>query len=97
MGFSRITFSQDVREAEVEAHSGYCRIKNCLTKIHSFHHRLPNTKPNQKRFPLFLQSAFNCAGVCFVHHEHHASVQGLDISEREAAAYEQYFQQLKGK
>lgn len=84
------TFSQTVREAEANAHSGYCRVKPCIERIHSFHHRLPNTKANNKNYPLFLQSQFNCAGVCLRHHEHHASVPGLDISEREAAAFEAY-------
>lgn len=97
MSFTRITFKAGVREAEAQAHSGYCRVKNCVEKIHSFHHRLANTKPNQKRFPLFLQSQFNCAGVCEPHHVNNASVPGLNVSEREAVAYELYLQNLEGK
>ena len=56
----------------------------------SFHHRLPNKTEHQKRFPLFLQSQFNCAGVCNDHHEGHAGIPGLDVNVKEAAAYEEY-------
>lgn len=97
MRFVVETFSHDVREAESNAHSGFCRVKDCFSKVHSFHHRIPNTQVNLKLFPLFLQSAFNCAGVCEMHHVHHAAVPGLDISVREAAAYEQYLQNQKEK
>jgi len=84
------TFSNEVREAEWTAHNGYCRVEGCTEKIHSFHHRLPNTKANRKEFPLFLHSPFNCAGLCFNHHEGHRSVPNLDITEREAEIYERY-------
>lgn len=92
MSFARRTFSQDIRERESEAHSGYCRVKGCWQKIHSFHHRLANTIINNKHFPMFMQSQFNCAGVCEPHHIHNAAVAGLNISFREAVAYEQYLE-----
>lgn len=88
------TFSVEVKIRESEAHTGYCRIKGCVKKIHSFHHRLPNTKSNQKKYPLFLQSQFNIAGLCDVHHINHSST-GIDITEREAAAYEEYLKLME--
>jgi hypothetical protein len=86
-------FSLIVREREYDAHNGYCRIKGCVKKIHSFHHRLPNTKSNRKLYPKFIDSQFNCAGLCDHHHTFHASEAG-DITVKEAVIYEQYLEEI---
>lgn len=96
MGFTRETFPEGTRRAEADIHHGFCRVKGCFRKIHSFHHRVPNTKANRKRFPLFIQSQLNCAGLCFEHHEGH-STAGVDISEKEAEVYELFLQELAGQ
>jgi len=88
-------FSDLVRQDEREAHNGYCRVEGCLELIHSFHHRCPNTKGNRKKYPLFLQSPFNCAGLCIGHHEGHKTA-GVDVTEREAAVYEGHLSQIGG-
>jgi len=87
------TFDEKTRQYESDAHTGYCRIEKCVNRIHSFHHRLPNTIANRKNFPLFLQSIFNIAGLCFEHHTYHSSV-GVDITEREAMAYEAFLREF---
>ena len=89
------TFSEQVRYDENKAHHGYCRVKGCTNKIHSFHHRLPNEKAYRKKFPLFIQSPFNCAGLCYDHHEGHAT-SGVDITEREAQVYENFLYEKEG-
>jgi len=88
------TFSQEIRMREMQAHNGYCRVKGCLKKIHSFHHRIPNTRYNRERFPLLIQHQFNCAGVCDEHHINHKSVACLDISQEEAQIYEQALKEM---
>lgn len=90
-------FSDGVKQAEYDAHNGYCRIENCGQKIDDYHHRFPNTKVNQKLFPLFLQSIFNCAGICRHHHQRHTMVPGLKITEAETRIYEEYLRCLMRK
>jgi len=87
-------FSEEVRSNEYSIHNGYCRVKGCVNKIHSFHHRIENTKHNRKKFPLFIQSQMNCAGLCEQHHVNHSSVSCLDISVQEAEAYENWLGEL---
>ena len=90
------TFSEQVRYDENVAHNGYCRVRGCVKKIHSYHHRLPNTKSNRAKYPLFIQSCFNIAGLCFDDHEGHAT-SGVDITDREAQMYENFLQSLQSK
>jgi len=90
-------FSEEVRTNEYNVHNGYCRVKGCTNKIHSFHHRIENTKYNRKKFPLFIQSQMNCAGLCDQHHINHSSVACLDINEQEAMHYEKYLEDLISK
>ncbi len=91
------TFSEQVRYDENKAHHGFCRVKDCVERVHSYHHRLPNTQPNRKKFPLFIQSPFNCAALCFDHHEGHATA-GVDITDLEAEVYERFLtKNIKGR
>ena len=84
------TFSKEVREAMLNAYSGYCA--NCHRQATGFHHRIANTKYNQKRFPLLLQSVYNAVPLCEIcHREYHHK---YDIPERVAEVYERY---LKGE
>ena len=88
------SFDLKTRESEYDAHNGFCRVKGCVKKIHSFHHRLKNTKVNRRDFSTFISSPFNCAGLCDLHHVNHSSVSGLDINSKEAMIYEEYLQAL---
>lgn len=90
-------FSAEVRINEANAHHGYCRVKDCYNKIHSFHHRIENKKYFRKLFPLLIQSQINCAGLCQEHHVGHSSVPCLDISEQEAKMYEKALEALTNK
>ena len=83
------TFSEQVRYDENVAHNGYCRVRGCTAKIHSYHHRIPNTITNREKYPLFIQSPLNCAGLCVDHHEGHATA-GVDVTDREAEVYETF-------
>jgi len=87
------TFSPEVKEAVYNATSGYCWRKDCTAKIHSFHHCLKNNAYNRERFPLFLNSIFNCAGLCFGDHTNHTAE--FDVTERQAEAFEEYLRGLK--
>ena len=89
--YKKLNFLIEVREAIFKAQNGFCA--NCLNKILSFHHKLSNTKINQKKYPLFLQSPFNCVGLCDKCHRDFA--YKYRISENLAEVYENYLQELK--
>jgi len=86
------TFSPEVRKAVYNATSGYCWREGCTEKIHSFHHRLKNNRYNRERFPLFIQSIFNCVGLCYGDHRDHSAE--WDITEKQAEAYENYLKKI---
>jgi len=62
-------FPRGIKEAVLEAIGGKYRNKDCLEKAVEFHHVISNSKVNQKKFPLYLQSPFNCYSICYdCHH-----------------------------
>jgi hypothetical protein len=84
-------FSAEVKENIGEAQNWYC--KNCLNKIDSFHHMLSNSNVNGKKFPLFLNSPFNCVGLCQQCHDSFPHL--YKVTEKEAEVYENYLKGLK--
>ena len=86
------TFSRETREAMLEAYNGYSVLS--FDKAIEFHHRVPNTKPNQRRFPNFLQSVFNCAPLS--RRDHIERKHELDIPIKVADAYEETLRKLSG-
>jgi len=81
---TRRSFSREVCELVYKAQNGYCKL--CLNKIVDYHHRLPNTKTNNKLYPHFIHSIFNCYGLsrgC-----HLARKKEVSITPDEAMAYE---------
>ena len=89
------TFSPEVKQAVFNATSWYCWRKGCTEKIHSFHHKLKNNAYNREKFPLFINSIFNCAGLCFLHHTNNAGE--WNISEKVAEAYENWLKKFRGE
>ncbi len=80
------TFSKDVREAVRRGQEGYC--ETCTNSIEDFHHRLANTKVNNKLYPRLIQSIFNCVGLCRWCHEKYS--HQYNITEGMAMVYEQW-------
>mgnify|MGYP003736088307 CR=1 FL=1 len=89
------TFSLGIREAIYKYSHGYCQIPGCINKATEMHHILPNTKGNQKKFPLFLQSPFNALFLCKKCHENYSTFPWLKITEKQAEVYESYLKGLK--
>ena len=88
------TFSPEVREMMYKAANGFCQCdRHCVKKVTEFDHILPNTKSNRKKYPLFLQSPFNCRPI---NQDCHMQKGSADISFEKAAVYEHYLQSLKG-
>ena len=85
------TFPDSVKIAVGEAQHGMCAIEGCYEPIHSFHHCKHNTIPNNKLYPLFLHSIFNCKGSCLKHHEHYAI---WNISDDLAEAFENWLRKF---
>jgi sulfatase maturation enzyme AslB (radical SAM superfamily) len=84
-------FSKEVKTAVRDGQHGYCAY--CTNKIDDFHHMVANTKTNQKLFPLFLQSIFNCKGLCRYCHEVNKSHYHISLDM--AREYEEYLRGLK--
>ena len=86
------TFSPQTREAVLRAQHRMCGNEHCYNKILSAHHKFPNTKVNQRKYPLFLQSAFNLIFLCNHCHTHYAKYK---INEHLVQVYEQYLQEVR--
>jgi len=89
------TFPDEVKRDVSEAQNDFCLEKGCYEPIHSHHHKLLNTDYNRKKFPLFIHSPFNCAGLCFNGHTNNS--HKFKVTEKEAEMYERYLEKMKGK
>jgi len=90
----RPNFSEGVRQAIFTSQNCVCAVDSCYEAIVDFHHRLENTKPHQKLFPLFLQSPFNGVGICRDHHVG-PEKEKFKIREKQGRMYELYLQKIK--
>lgn len=82
-------FSEETKRLAFSMSAGYCQCRHeCTERATEFHHRLSNTKVNQKLYPLFLQSIFNCLPVHKSCHERKPKT----IRPNEAAAYEKWLE-----
>ncbi len=87
------TFSAQTRESMHEAYNGFCHCSFvCSKEVTEFHHMLANTKVNNKLYPLFLQSPFNCLPI---NNDCHLSKPKIKIGENLAKVYEEYLRELK--
>jgi hypothetical protein len=87
------TFSDKTRSMMLVASNGYCQIKNCYNKVTEFHHIVANTEVNQRLYPLYLQSPFNCFAIC--NDCHMTKPLPVRPPEHAVACYEEYLQDLK--
>ena len=90
-------FTQWTREAVCKAQNGYCKVDGCTNRINpdnpaNFHHRLPNRGYNQRKYPLYIQSIFNIAGICQSCHANKSHL--FKVSEAEAEVYEMWLVML---
>ena len=87
------TFSGEVRQAMLLSSNGCCQCsKECVRPITEFDHIISNTKANNKLFPLFLHSPFNCLPI----NQHcHKEKGQRSITLRQAEVYEEYLKHLK--
>ena len=93
---AKLTFSADVRMMVRRGAAGYCTAPGCVNPGLEFHHRVANTVTNNKLYPLFLHSIFNCAFVCRDCHSNHNYV--FNINPLFTRAYEAYLSMIgKGK
>jgi 5-methylcytosine-specific restriction endonuclease McrA len=59
-----VAFSRETKEVMLEAYSWMCATKGCYEPIEQFHHIIPDDKVNNKLYPLYTQSPFNCFPIC---------------------------------
>lgn len=82
------TFSGEVRQDMLLASNGYCQCsEKCLLTVMEFDHIVPNTKANNKLFPLFLHSPFNCRPI---NRGCHMQKGKSSITLGQAKVYEEY-------
>jgi len=93
--FKKKNFSDETKLSIFEAMNGYCCVKGCYNRIEDFHHKLHNFKSHQEKFPLFLQSVFNCAGACRDCHNDYAIHPELNINVAIAELFENFLRELK--
>lgn len=90
-----ITFSPRTRELALSMSHGRCQCSvDCVKPVTEFHHKCSNTKVNQRLFPIFLQSIFNC---CPIARSCHMEGRGPKITVVEAAAFEAYLYEITNK
>ena len=86
------TFNDKTRLAVLSSSHGFCQCsRDCTEKAVEFHHRFSNTKVNQKKYPLFLQSPMNCLPIsrdCHINARH--------LPESLVQVYEEYLMNLMG-
>ena len=80
-------FSKDVKESVRRGQNGYCYF--CTERIRDFHHMLHNTATNRSLFPLFINSIFNCVGLCRACHSLRQNENGAKVTEDMAREYEE--------
>lgn len=85
------TFSNETKRAVFEAQNGIS--KEGLEPITDFHHKLPNTKANRRRFPLFIHSPFNCVGLSRGTHTNKSHLYRVTI--KEAEMYEKFLEEME--
>ena len=88
-----MTFSEKVKQAIKSAQNEFCKVPKCHESIDDYHHCLENNKPNNKLFPLFLHSIFNCVGICRGHHQGPEKEQ-FKISVKFGYIYEKYLREM---
>lgn len=87
----KLGFPNEIRMTVGEAQNWTCA--NGLNPIASYHHRLPNTVENKRRFPLLLNSPFNCVGLCQKCHDNYPHLFRITIQRAEV--YETWLEKLK--
>jgi len=83
-----------VRRMVWEAYNGYCACEDCLHRAEEVHHVKSNSKANNKKWPLFMQSPFNLRPICHPCHDSKKIYQ-FKITDKQAQMYEDYLQELK--
>jgi len=91
MKYKAKPFSDEIMHAVFDAQNGMCAATGCYNPIKDFHHCKPNTKTNNKLYPLFVPSIFNCKGVCIGHHTNYAI---WNITDALCRAYETYLRKF---
>ena len=80
-------FPENIKLAIILAQSGLCAVEGCKNVFVDFHHCEPNSKTNNKLYPLFIPSIFNCKGLCTKHHTNYAQ---WNITDALCRAYEEW-------
>jgi len=90
--------SQETYESVMNLYNYRC--DNCGTNQDiQLHHRKEDSKPNNKKYPLFLHSPFNLVALCggFANNCHEKQKYRYKIPDRDCDVYEEYLRRLKSE
>ena len=90
---SKVT--EETYRAVMSAYNYYCVMNECLEDADELHHRMPKSKPNKLKYPLFIHSPINLIPLCKHHHTH--SKHLFNITDKQAQMYEDWIEELKSK
>lgn len=62
------TFRKEIRASVKSAYAGRCATDGCLHLSTEAHHIVPNTKINNERWPIYIQSPMNMIPLCYECH-----------------------------
>lgn len=82
-------FDSDMIQELLDANHWFCGMPDCTKKADDIHHIVPNTKANNVRFPLFVQSPFNALPIC---RHCHANAKKPKVTDSVATMYENWLQ-----
>ena len=85
---------EDVRKMVYDAYNGCCACKECYNKAMEIHHVKSNSKSNNAKYPIFMQSPFNLVPICRPCHDSSAIYQ-FKITDRKAQMYEDWLMKFK--
>ena len=88
-------FSEEVRQDIFNCQNGKCKVLNCYEDIVDFHHKISNTKVNQKLYPNLIQGIYNIVGLCRECHINRSHL--FRLTDKEALCCENYLNEFAEK
>jgi len=87
--------NQQTRDMVFKLSNGFCQCsEDCVERATDVHHKLPNTKVNKDKYPLFIDSIFNLLPA---NNGCHLTKPMPKIKPHEADIYEQWLWDFLGE
>lgn len=90
MAITASRIPDETREVVMSMYHGYCGVYGCTEKAIEIHHRMPNTKSNVIKYPLFINSPINLFPIDRKHHLDGKVLKMLKWNDHQANIFENY-------